>query len=72
MIIRLMIIQQLLSIYYLPDSVLGLYVQFNHALSLQDRCDYSHFIDEETKAQKGSGVAQSWQVSELGVKSFAI
>lgn len=43
-------------------------ISFSHALSLQDRCDYAHSTDEKTEAQRGSGVAAGWQVSELRVE----
>lgn len=75
MIIQLMIIQQLLSIYYLPDPMLGLSCtisQFNHLLSLQDRHDYSHYTDRETEAQRSSGVSHGWEMSELRIEPSLI
>lgn len=43
-------------------------ISLNCALSLRDRCDYSHSTDEETGAQDSSGAAYGWQVSELRVE----
>lgn len=75
MTIQLMMTQQLLSTCSLPDPVLGLsstVSQFNHSLSLQDRYDYSHYADRETEAQRSSGVAHGWEVSELRIEPSLI